>query len=97
MGKQKSSRFTPDGIKKLAGDKPAVYTIKDRGGKPKYIGSAKKGRVPERITEHLPGKRDPVKSGDSVSIRQYPSIKKTKAAEVRAIKRNKPPQNRRGK
>lgn len=45
--------FTRSGIAKVPHNKPAVDTIKTHGGKNNYTGVAKRGRVRERLTEHL--------------------------------------------
>ncbi|MFH2011712.1 MAG: hypothetical protein ABIJ37_03255 [Pseudomonadota bacterium] len=54
MGK-KSGSFDEKGIEELAKDKPVVYKIEDDKGNTLYAGVAKRGRVEERIKEHLPG------------------------------------------
>jgi hypothetical protein len=97
VGKPKTVPFTLEGIAKLPNDKPAVYTITSKGGDPAYIGSAKRGRVEERLKEHLPGGPDPVRGGAKVHISQAPSIKEAQAKETRAINREQPPQNKKGK
>ena len=44
------ARFNKKTIESVDNDKPVVYTLK-RGGKPIYIGIAKRGRVQERLME----------------------------------------------
>ena len=97
MPGKKSGKFTRDGIDKLAAGKPTVYEIRNKGGKNIYTGSAKKGRVRERLAEHLPGGKDPVRGGESVRLLQKSSIKEAQKTEARIIQREKPPQNERGK
>ncbi len=97
MPGKKSGKFTRDGIDKLAAGKPAVYEIRNKGGKNIYTGSAKKGRVRERLAEHLPGGKDPVRGGESVRLLQKSSIKEAQKTEARIIQREKPPQNKQGK
>lgn len=53
--------FTKSNIQKTPADRPVVYKIEDGEGKNIYSGSAKRGRVPERLMEHLPGGPHPVK------------------------------------
>ena len=54
MGK-KTVGFNKSGLDKLPNDKPAVYKIKTESGNANYVGSAKRGRVQERLQEHMPG------------------------------------------
>ena len=79
-------------IAKLPNDKPAVYNIKTEGGTVNYVGVAKKGRVQERIEEHLPGGKDPV-PGVKVQIEQVSSIAEAKKIEAAAIKTMQPKYN----
>ena len=91
MGKKKVN-FTKVGIENLPNDKPVLYRIETKGGKLNYAGVAKRGRVQERLGEHLgeiPGAR--------VKIEQFSSINDAKAKEARVIKRNQPKYNDRGK
>jgi len=97
MAGKKSSSFNKDGIERLAKDKPVVYDIENKSGKTLYTGSAKKGRVEQRLKEHLPDGPDPIRGGAKVKIRQKPSIAQAQKSEARSIKTNKPPQNKRGK
>lgn len=96
MGK-KSGSFDKKGIEELAKDKPVVYKIEDDKGNNLYTGVAKRGRVEERIKEHLPGGIDPVRGGAKVRIQQKPSIADAEKAEARIIKKQQPPQNKKGK
>ncbi len=97
MTGKKSGSFDEKGIESLAKNKPVVYNIEDKNGKTLYTGVAKKGRVEERLKEHLPGGLDPVQGGAKVTIQQKPSIADAEKSEARAIKRNQPPQNKKGK
>ncbi len=84
------------GIEKLPNDKPVVYSIQTEGGKTTYAGVAKRGRVQERLAEHLPGAKDPV-PGAKVQIEQMPSLAEAQAKEARVISRSKPRYNEKGK
>ena len=97
-GKKKGS-FDDSGIDGLAKNKPVVYEIQDKNGNPLYTdtGVAKRGRVSERLKEHLPGGPDPVRGGAKVSIQQKTSIADALKAEAKAIKQKQPPKNKRGK
>lgn len=88
--------FNKKGIEKLPDDKPVLYRIETEGGKTNYAGVAKKGRVQDRLAEHLPGGKDPI-PGAKVQIEQMPSIAEAKAKEARVIARSKPKHNENGK
>jgi excinuclease UvrABC nuclease subunit len=95
----KSRKTVPNnksGIEKLPNNKPVKYTIKTDSGKPNYIGTAKKGRVQDRLKEHLPGGKDYV-PGSKVKIEQHSSIREAQKSENRSIKRSKPKYNKNGK
>jgi hypothetical protein len=89
---KKSVPFNKTGISKLPDDKPALYKIQTPGGKTNYDGVAKKGRVQERLMEHLPGAQDPI-PGAKITIKQMPTIQKAKEAEKHAIQREQPKYN----
>jgi len=91
---KKTVRFAEAGIEKLPDDKPVVYKILTGGGKNNYTGVAKRGRVQERLQEHLPDGKDPI-PGVKVQIEQMPGIGEAK--EARIISRSKPRYNEQGK
>ncbi|HEV2112471.1 MAG TPA: hypothetical protein VGT99_14025 [Gammaproteobacteria bacterium] len=93
---KKTARFNKDGISKLPNDKPVLYTIETEGGKVNYAGVAKKGRVQERLEEHLRNGPDPI-PGVKVRITQKPSIQAAESAEKRFIKKNQPKHNKQHK
>lgn len=97
MAKKKSGAFNQNGIESMAKNKPVVYKILDDKGTNLYTGVAKRGRVEERLKEHLPGGLDPVKGGKKVVINQKSSIDEALKSEARIIKQSQPPQNKRGK
>lgn len=96
-GGKKSSDFSEKGIESLAKDKPVVYEILNKNNKNVYTGSAKRGRVEERLKEHLSGGPDPIRGGTKVRIQQKSSIDDAQKAEQQIIKQSKPPQNKQGK
>ena len=49
----KTVSFNKTGIAKLPNDKPVVYKIETAGGANNYTGVAGRGRVQERLEEHL--------------------------------------------
>lgn len=91
MGTKKVN-YNKKGIKNLPNDKPVLYRIQTDSGKPNYIGTAKKGRVQERIAEHL--SEIP---GATVRIEQFNSIKDAQKTEQRGIKLNQPKYNEENK
>jgi hypothetical protein len=93
---RKTIQFNEKGIDQLPNNKPIVYTIKTPAGTNNYTGKAQRGRVLERLKEHLPGGKDPV-PGAKVTIQQKPSIAEAKASEARIIKRDQPKHNIQGK
>jgi predicted GIY-YIG superfamily endonuclease len=97
MAKKKSADFNREGIESLAKDKPVVYKIHNGKGNTLYTGVAKRGRVEERLKEHLPSGPDPVRGGKKVVIDQKSSIDEARKVEARTIKRSQPPQNKKGK
>lgn len=93
---RKTVPFNPKGIGKIPDDKPVVYRILTEGDKTNYVGVAKRGRVQERLEEHLPGGKDPI-PGAKVQIEQMPSIREAEHKEAGVISRSKPPHNEKGK
>ena len=93
---RKTVDFNKSGISKLPNDKPALYKIQTESGKPSYAGVAKRGRVHERIAEHLPGGKDYI-PGTKVQIEQMKRIEQAKDTETRVIARSKPKYNDHGK
>lgn len=87
----KTVPFNARGADALPNDKPVVYRIKTNGNRTTYVGVAQRGRVRERIREHLSKGRI---SGVKVQIEQKPSIRDARATEKRVIARSKPQHNR---
>jgi len=93
---RKTVPFNQKGIEKLPDNKPVVYKILTDGGRNNYTGVAQRGRVQNRLQEHLPSGKDHV-PGVKVQINQMGSIKEAEAKESRIISRTKPPHNEEGK
>lgn len=93
---RKTVDFNKTGIGKLPGDKPVVYKIQTEGRANNYTGIAKRGRVQERLIEHLPGGKDYV-PGSKVQIEQVSSVREAREKERRILARNKPKYNDQGK
>ena len=93
---RKTVKFNKEGINKLPNDKPVVYKIFAKSGGNNYTGSAKRGRVNERLNEHLPGGKDYI-PGAKVQIEQMNDIREARQKESRIIKVSKPKHNKQGK
>lgn len=91
---KKTVNYNKTGTEKLPNDKPVIYKIKTDGGKTNYTGVAKKGRVRERIQEHL---NDGLIPGVKVQIEQVATIAEAKKKEMKLIIRIKPKYNEKGK
>jgi len=86
---QKTVKFSEEGISQLPNDKPAVYKILTSNDNNNYTGVAQRGRVRERVMEHLgetPGAR--------VRVEQMKSIEEAKEKETRIISRSQPKYNK---
>ena len=70
--------------------------IETEGGRNNYTGIAQRGRVQERLAEHLPGGKDPI-PGTKVQVEQMPSIDDARVKEAGIIKRSQPTYNKQGK
>ena len=91
---RKTVRFSPTDASKLPEEKPVVYRIQTESGKTNYVGTAKRGRVQERIQEHLDAGKIP---GAKVQVEQMPSIQEAQKKEQKIISRTKPKYNEQGK
>jgi len=92
----KSTSYNKTGVSKLPDDKPVVYKIQSDSGINNYTGIAKRGRVQDRISEHLPGGKDYIPVS-TVKVEQMSSIADARAKESRIIARSKPKYNKQGK
>jgi hypothetical protein len=93
---KKTVPFNQKEIEKLPNNKPVTYKILTEAGKNNYTGIAQRGRVQDRLKEHLPGSKDYI-PGAKIQIEQIDSIKNAEAKENRIISRTKPLYNKRGK
>ena len=93
---KKTVGFNKTGINKLPDNKPVVYKILTEGGKNNYTGVAQRGRVQERLQEHLPDGKDSI-PGVKVQIEQVSSVEEAKKKEALIISRSKPKHNEQGK
>jgi len=93
---KKTANYNKGGVEKLPNNKPVVYRIKTDSGKTNYVGVAQRGRVQDRIKEHLADGKDSV-PGVKVQIEQMPNIGAAKEKEARIISRVEPKYNEQGK
>lgn len=84
----KKTKYNKTSIEQIPNDKPVLYRIETEGGNLNYAGIAQRGRVQDRIKEHL-GEIP----GASVSVEQFSSIGDARKKEKNIIKRNKPKYN----
>lgn len=91
---KKTVKYSKKGAATLPNDKPVVYKIKTVRGKTNYVGVAKRGRVEERVKEHLEANIIP---GATVQIEQVSTIAEARQKEQNIISRTKPKYNEQGK
>lgn len=98
MATKKTTAFTKSGTKKISSETPGVYDIQNKKGKSEYVGMAKKGRMQERVKEHLPtSTKDPIKNGSKVKITNTKTKEAALRKEKQLIKSKQPSQNKKGK
>lgn len=88
--KKKTVKFEKVRLENIPDNKPAVYKILNAQGENIYTGSAMRGRVQERLQEHLPKGSDPIRGGVKVHIKQKSSIAEAEKTEKIIISRSKP-------
>jgi len=88
----KKVKYNKADLTKLPKNKPVLYRIETDGGNLNYVGTAKRGRIQERLAEHI-GEIP----GATVRIEQFDSIDKAREKEARIIKRSQPKYNENGK
>jgi len=87
----KTVSFNKAGAEKLPNAKPVVYKIKTESGKTNYVGVAKRGRVTDRIQEHLDKGDIP---GAKVQVEQFSSLRDAEKKEQNIISRTQPKYNK---
>lgn len=97
MSPKNTSKMNKKDIENLSNNKPVVYKITNKNKENIYTGVAKRGRVHERIKEHLPGAKDQIPGGVKVKIDQKSTITEAEKSESNIIARTKPKHNRKGK
>ena len=94
---KKTAALKSESIDNLAKDKPVVYEIFNKNNQNIYTGSAKRGRVDDRIKEHLSNGPDPIPGGVKVKIIQKDTIQNAQKSESLIISNVKPKHNKKGK
>lgn len=90
---KKTVNFNQSRIENLPNDKPVVYKILTDNSSNNYTGIAKKGRVQDRLKEHLPSGKDYI-PGSKIQIEQMKSISDARKKESNIISRSKPKHNK---
>lgn len=88
----KKVKYNKTDLYQLPNNNPVLYRIETDSGNLNYVGTARRGRVRDRIAEHL-GEIP----GSTVRIEQFDSIETAREKEVRVIRRNQPKYNEKGK
>jgi len=97
MATKKTSEFTEKGIAQIAKNKPIVYQLANKSNDITYVGIAKRGRVGERLQEHLPGQKDATPGAVTMKVHQMASIDDARKLEAQLIKKLQPKHNKQGK
>ena len=84
-------------IQNAPNNKPAVYKITDKKGKNIYTGVAQRGRVQDRLAEHMRGGTDSIPGASAFAIKQKGSINSAKVEEKQIIKSQQPKINKQNK
>jgi excinuclease UvrABC nuclease subunit len=90
-------KFNKTSIKNLPEEKPILYLLQNNPGDELYLGVAKRGRVQERLREHLTLKKEKIPGAAKVKFTQFSSIKKAKKTEKQLIKKLEPKFNEQNK
>lgn len=97
MGTKKFSpgrSFNRTNTKKVPAGKPIVYELMNEKGTNIYTGSAKRGRGPGRLGDHLPGGQDPIPGAKTFRVKQELSIAEAEKEESEIIGKEKPKYNK---
>ncbi len=96
MAKQRFTRRTrlnKSNARETSADKPAIYKLLNSSGDNIYTGVAKRGRLPKRLAEHLPGGSDPIPGAASYSYKPKKTIGGATTEERRIIRAEQPKHN----
>lgn len=93
-GFSRKKNFNKTNIEKMPESKPIIYKIKNLKGENIYTGIAKKGRIKDRLKEHLPKNKDVIPGGESFSVKKMRTIRDAEAEEKIIIKKENPKYNK---
>ncbi len=88
----KKARFNKTGIENLPNNNPVIYKIMTEGGRNNYTGVAQRGRIQDRLKEHIG-----IIPGATIQVEQMNSISEARQKEARIIKRSQPKYNKKSK
>jgi len=83
-------KFNKNNIKSIPNDKPIIYRLQNNKKQKLYTGIAKKGRIPERLFEHINLKKERIPGATKIKIVQMPNVEKAKIIEKRLMKKFQP-------
>ena len=89
MSIKKTVKYNETGISNLPNNKPVVYKILTENNNNNYTGIAKRGRIQDRLREHLG-----VIPGAKVQIEQMSRINDAAKKESNIISKSKPKYNK---
>ncbi len=90
-------KFNKTNIRNIPEEKPILYRLQNNPGDELYAGVAKKGRVQERLGEHLALKKEKIPGAAKIKFAQFSSIEKAKRAEKQLIEKLEPKFNEQNK
>jgi len=90
-------KFNKTNIKNIPEEKPIVYRLVGNSKKELYDGVAKRGRVQERLLEHLNLRKEKIPGATKVKIAQFKNIEQAEKTEKQLIKKLQPKFNEQNK
>ena len=90
-------KFNKTDIKNIPEEKPILYRLLNNAGDELYDGIAKRGRVQERLIEHLNVKKEKIPGATKIKFAQFSNIKRAEKVEKQLIKKLEPKFNKRNK
>jgi len=83
-------KFNKTTLNNIPEEKPVLYRFLNNSGDELYDGVAKKGRVQDRLLEHLNLKKEKISGATKIKFAQFSSIQKAKKAEKQLVKKLQP-------
>ncbi|MDC1205488.1 GIY-YIG nuclease family protein [Candidatus Pacebacteria bacterium] len=90
----RQQKFNKTNINKVPKDKAIVYEITNANGTNLYTGVAGRGRVQQRLTEHLDKKGEKIPGGTQFKIAQVKDKPRALQVEKQIIKKENPKFNK---